>query len=130
MLGGHIPLTFITWGPAAPHIAGGKMLPLAVADHQRSTLAPNVPTLLELGYKDVEVGAWQGLMGPKGLSPAIVKTLNSQLNEILKMPEVAAKMISFGAIAAGGEASRLASVNAADYARYGKIIKEFGIQAD
>ncbi len=130
VLGGHVPLTFITLGPVAPHITAGKMMPLAVADHQRSSLAPNVPTLSELGYKDVEVGAWQGLMGPKGLSADIVKTLNSHFNEILKMPDVASKMMTFGAVPVGGDASRLAKVNASDYARFGKIIKEFGIQAD
>jgi tripartite-type tricarboxylate transporter receptor subunit TctC len=130
VLGGHVPVTFMTLGPVAPHIATGKVVLLAVADARRSSLAPNVPTLAELGYKDVEVGAWQGLFGPKGLPADIVKTLNSHLNEILKMPDIAAKMATFGALPAGGEPSRLAKVNAADYARFGKIIKEFGIQAD
>lgn len=130
LLGGHVLVTFITYGPIAPHIATGKVVALAVADPQRSPLAPNVPTLAELGYKDVEVGAWQGLFGPKGLPADIAKTLNSHLNEILKMPDVAAKMATFGALPAGGDPSRLAKANAADYDRFGKIIKEFGIQAD
>ncbi|HEY3047087.1 MAG TPA: tripartite tricarboxylate transporter substrate binding protein [Polaromonas sp.] len=130
LLGGHVPVTFITYGPVAPHIATGKVVALAVADPQRSPLAPNVPTLAELGYKDVEVGAWQGLFGPKGLPADIAKTLNSHLNEILKMPDVAAKMATFGALPAGGDPSRLAKANAGDYDRFGKIIKEFGIQAD
>jgi tripartite-type tricarboxylate transporter receptor subunit TctC len=130
VLGGHIPLTFVTWGPVAPHITGGKMTALAVADSARSPLAPNVPTLAELGVKGVEVTAWQGLMGPKGLPPDIVRTLNAHMNEILKMPDVAAKMQTFGAIPAGGDPARLARTNAADHARYGKIIKDFGIQAD
>jgi len=130
VLGGHVPVTFTTWGPVAPHVTSGKMVPLAVADAQRSKLAPNVPTLAELGFKDVEVGAWQGLMGPKGLSPEIVKTLNTHFNEILKMPDVAAKMVTFGALPAGGEPARLAKANAEDNARFGRIIKEFGIQAD
>jgi tripartite-type tricarboxylate transporter receptor subunit TctC len=130
VLGGHIPLTFVTWGPVAPHIAGGKMAALAVADNARSPLAPNVPTLAELGVKGVEVTAWQGLMGPKGLPADIVRTLNTHMNEILKMPDVAAKMQTFGAIPAGGEPARLARTNAADHARFGRIIKDFGIQAD
>ncbi len=130
VLGGHVPVTFMTLGPVAPHIASGKMVPLAVADPQRSSLAPSVPTLAELGYKDVEVGAWQGLFGPKGLSADIVRTLNGHFNEILKMPDVVSKMATFGALPAGGEPARLAKSNAGDHARFGKIIKEFGIQAD
>ena len=130
VLGGHVPLTWVTWGPVAQYVPAGKMVALAVADEERSPLAPNVPTLTELGVKDVQVSAWQGLMGPKGLPPEIVRTLNGHMNEILKMPDVVAKMKVFGALPAGGEPARLAKVNANDHARFGKIIKDFGIQAD
>jgi len=129
LIGGHVPTTFMTWGPIAPY-AGTKVNVLAVADAQRSTLAPNVPTLGELGIKDVEVSAWQGLFGPKGMSPETVKLLNTHLNEILKMPDVVSKMATFGALPAGGEPARLARTNAADYNRFGKLIKDLGIQAD
>ena len=100
LLGGHVPATFITYGPVAPHLAGGKIALLGVADTKRSPLAPNVPTLLELGYKDVEVTAWHGLFGPKGLSADIVKTLNGHINEIIKMPDVVQKMAVFGTLPA------------------------------
>lgn len=130
VLGGHVPLTYITWGPVAPHVASGKMVPLVVFDAQRSALAPDVPTARELGIIDVDVAAWQGLMGPKGISAAIVRTLNQHMNEILKMPDVVAKMKVFGALPAGGDPDRLAKTNAADHARFAKIIKDFGIQAD
>ena len=130
LLGGQVPLTYITWGPIEPYISSGKVHPLAVADNVRSPLAPNVPTLAELGVKGVEVSAWQGLMGPKNLPPEIVKTLNADMNEILKMPDIAEKMKVFGALPAGGDAARLAKQNADDFARFSKIIKEFGIQAD
>ncbi|MDB5900233.1 MAG: Twin-arginine translocation pathway signal [Ramlibacter sp.] len=130
VLGGHVPLTFITWGPVAPHVASGKMNPIAVFDSERSPLAPDVPTARELGLRDVDVSAWQGLMGPKGLSPEIVRTLNAHMNEILKMPDVAAKMKVFGGLPAGGDPQRLARTNAADHNRFGRIIKDFGIQAE
>jgi tripartite-type tricarboxylate transporter receptor subunit TctC len=130
VLGGHVPLTYITWGPVAPYVANGKMHALAVADRERSPLAPEVPTLAELGVRDVEVSAWQALMGPKNMPADVVATLNKHMNEILKMPDVSAKMKVFGAIPAGGDTARVAKVNATDYARYGKIIKDFGIQAD
>lgn len=130
VLGGHVPLTYVTYGPIAPHLAGGKMLPLAVADRGRSPLAPNVPTFAELGYKNVEVSAWHGLFGPKNLSPEIVKTLNGHFNEILKMPDVASKMATLGALPLGGAPEVLARTNAADFERFGKVIKELGILAE
>ncbi|RZL87485.1 MAG: tripartite tricarboxylate transporter substrate binding protein [Variovorax sp.] len=130
VLGGHLPLTYITLGPVAPHIPSGKMLPLVVADRARSPLAPNVPTLAELGYKNVEVTAWHGLFGPKGMPADIVKTLNGHFNEILKMPDVVAKMAVLGALPLGGAPDVLAKTNAGDFERFGRIIKELGIQAD
>ena len=130
VLGGHVPVVITTYGAVAPYLANGKVNLLAVADAQRSVLAPNVPTLAELGYKGVEVGAWQGLFAPKGLPPEITKTLNTHLNEILKMPDVVSKMATQGALPAGGEPARLAKANADDYTRFGKVIKELGIQAD
>lgn len=130
LIGNHVPMTFMTLGPLTPYISSGKVVSLAVASAQRSTLAPNVPTLAELGYKDVEVSAWQGLFAPKGLPTDIVNTLNGHVNEILKMPDVTTKMANFGALPAGGEPSRLSKTNADDLARFGRIIKEFGIQAE
>ena len=52
LIGGHVPTTFMTYGPLAPYV-GGKVNVLAVADSKRTSLAPSVPTLAELGYKDV-----------------------------------------------------------------------------
>lgn len=130
LVGGQVPMMYTTLGPVAQHIASGKLVNLAVADAKRSPLAPAVPTLAEAGVKDVEVGAWQGFMGPKGLPADIVKVLNGHLNEILKMPDVVARMTTLALVPAGGEPAALARINADHHARYGKVIKEAGIQAD
>lgn len=130
LIGGHVPTSFITYGPVAPHLASGKVQLLAVGDSQRTPLAPNVPTLAELGYKEAEMTSWSGLFGPKGLPADVVKTLNSHINEILKMPDVVSKLAVFGTLPSGGDPSRLEKANAADFNHFGKVIKEFGIQAD
>ena len=130
LVGGQVPMMYTTLGPVAQYIANGKLVNLAVADAKRSPLAPSVPTLAEAGIKDVEVGAWQGFMGPKGLPAEVVKTLNGHLNEILKMPDVVAKMTTLALVPAGGEPAALARINADHHARYGRVIREAGIQAD
>lgn len=130
LVGGHIHMMYTTLGPVAPHIASGKLRNLAVADPQRSPLAPDVPTLAELGFRDAEMGAWQGFMGPKGLPADIVARLNGHFNEILKMPDVQARMTQLALVPVGGEPSVLRNRVAADFERYGKVIKEFGIQAE
>ncbi len=130
LVAGHIPMMYTTLGPVAQYIANGKLVNLAVADAKRSPLAPTVPTLLESGYKDVDVGAWQGFMGPKGLPADVVRVLNAHINEILKMPDVIARMTTLALVPAGGEPAALARINLDHHTRYGKVIKDAGIQAD
>jgi tripartite-type tricarboxylate transporter receptor subunit TctC len=89
-----------------------------------------VPTLTEQGYKDSDVGAWQALLGPKGMPAELVALLNKQCNEIVKMPDVRARMAAIAVVPVGGEPASLGKLVAGDYARYANIVKEFGIQAD
>ena len=130
LVGGQVPMMYTTLGPVAQHIASGKLANIGVADAKRSPLAPNAPTLAEAGFKDSEVGAWQALVGPKGMSADIVKVLNGHMNEILKMPDVAARMTTLALVPVGGEPAAVSRAVTSDFTRYGKIIKEAGIQAD
>jgi tripartite-type tricarboxylate transporter receptor subunit TctC len=130
LIGGHLPMMYTTLGPVAQHIAAGKLVNIGVADAQRSPLAPQVPTLAEAGVKDVEVGAWQGFLGPKGLPADVVKTLNGYFNEILKMPDVQARMTALALVPVGGEPPALTRLIGDNFTRYGKVIKDAGIQAD
>ncbi len=130
LVAGHIPVMYTTLGPVAQYLTNGKLVNLGVADAKRSSLQPNVPTLAEAGYKDVEVGAWQGFMGPKGLPADVVKTLNTHFNEILKMPDVQARMNTLALIPAGGAPAALAAINADHNTRFGKVIREVGIVAE
>ena len=129
-IGGQVNIGWITPGAVGQQIQAGKLVPLAVAEKQRTKLMPNVPTLIELGYKELEVSAWMGLLGPKGLPPEIVKTLNTHMNEILKMPDVQARMASLGIEPVGGDPAVLAAQIKSDNERFGKLVKEFGIRAD
>ena len=130
LIGGHIPFVYTTLGSVQQHLANGKVVILAVADPKRSTFQSSVPTFVELGYKESVVGAWQALMGPKNMSPDVVRTLNTAMNDIMKAPDVVAKMTTLATTVEGGDPTVLTRVNAADYARFGKMIKDFGIQAD
>ena len=130
MVGGHVPMMYGTLGPVAQHVATGKLALLAVASAQRSPFEPKVPTLAEAGFKDAEVDAWQALLGPKGMPADLVKLLNMHCNEILKMPDVVARMKAIATVPAGGDAARLGKLVADDFTRYGRIVKEFGIHAD
>ena len=128
--GGHVATAWVTLGPVAQYIATGKLVPLAIADAKRSPLAPQIPTLVEQGHKDVVVGAWNGFFAPKGTPADVVKLLNSHLNEIVKMPDVVEKMAMFGALPAGGAPDVLGKTNATEYEQMGKLIKALGVTAE
>ena len=130
LVGGQIPLMYSTLGPVMPFIKSGKLVALAVADPQRSPFLPDVPTLAELGYQGADVGGWQALVGPKGMRADLVQLLNKHCNEILKMPDVVARMANIAMVPTGGNAARLAQIVSSEYERYGKIVKEFGIRSE
>ncbi len=130
LLGGQIQWMPTTLGPVRQHVQSGKMVNIAVADAKRSSLAPDVPTLAELGFKDSELDAWQGVFAPKGTPEAIVKQLNMHLNEIIKMPDVAARLNTIAVIPTGGEPSELGKTHAGDHNRLAKVIADLKIQAD
>jgi tripartite-type tricarboxylate transporter receptor subunit TctC len=129
-LGGHVSIGWITPGAVGQHVSSGKLIPLATGEKARTKLMPTVPTLIELGYKDLDVSAWMGLLGPKGLPPEVVRTLNQHFNEVLKMPDVMARMASLGIEPIGGEPAVLARQIAGDDELFGRLIKEFGIKAE
>jgi tripartite-type tricarboxylate transporter receptor subunit TctC len=130
VISGNVTVGWVTSGATTSFTATGAIVPLAIADTQRSKALPNTPTLIELGYKNLDLPAWMGLLGPKGLSPEIVRVLNGHMNEILKMPDIQARMTTMGIDAVGGNASVLARQILDDDARCGKVVQEFGIKAE
>ncbi|MBN9411843.1 MAG: tripartite tricarboxylate transporter substrate binding protein [Burkholderiales bacterium] len=130
VVAGHVPMMYMTLAPVAQYVNAGRLKVLAVADPQRSPFLPNVPTLAEQGFRDADVGAWQALFAPRGLPSDLVRVLNQHVNEIIRLPDVAERMKSLAQVAAGGDAAKLGTLASQDYARYGRVVKEFGIRAD
>ncbi len=130
VVAGHVDTAWVTFGAVRQYLDTGKLIPLAIGDAQRSKLSPKVPTLVELGYKDVVVGAWNGFFAPKGTPAPIVKRLNEEFNAILKDPEVVEKLAVYGALPAGGAPEVLEQLNQREYAVMGRAIRELGITAE
>ena len=88
-IAGHNQLIFAAVASAVPQIKAKRLVPIAVTSPKRNAALPDVPTVMESGYK-YDVNNWHGLMGPKGLPRAIVDRLNAEINTIIKEPEFAA----------------------------------------
>jgi len=87
ILGGQTQALFPGLAAALPHIKAGKMRPLAVTGTKRDPLLPDVPTFEELGFKGFDGVQWYGIVGPANMPPAIVATLNGEINKMLADPQ-------------------------------------------
>jgi tripartite-type tricarboxylate transporter receptor subunit TctC len=130
LIGNHISFMYTTLGPVRQHIERGTLTNIAVADSVRSPFAPNVPTLEEQGIRGTNLGAWQGIMAPKGTPASVINALNGHFNEIMKMPDVQARMSLATTVPTGGEPRYLGRTHAAEYDRMAKVIADVGIKAD
>jgi tripartite-type tricarboxylate transporter receptor subunit TctC len=129
VVGGQIPLAYLSLGTIKPYLETGKLVALAVMDRERSPLMLNVPTLWEQGHK-VNMNTWYGLYGPKGMDPKLAELLNGYFNEIIKMPDVVARMKEVGTIPGGGSPGDMKKLHDSTYEQFSKIIRELNIVAD
>ncbi len=130
VMGGQVPCMFLDLASGLPVIQSGKVRALAIGTAKRVANLPNVPTLAELGVKDSEVYAFQGILGPKGISPAIVQRLNADLNKALVSPDVVKRMNDFGMEALPGTPEQFHAMARAEAKRWGAVIKSAGVKLD
>ncbi|WP_264300288.1 Bug family tripartite tricarboxylate transporter substrate binding protein [Advenella kashmirensis] len=79
----------------------GRLAPLAIASDKRSPALPDVPTLTELGIP-VVAASWWGVLAPAGTPPAVIRKLNTQLNDVLKDKAVQGFLLEQGIHTVGG----------------------------
>jgi tripartite-type tricarboxylate transporter receptor subunit TctC len=115
---------------AAPLMASGRIKILAVTTPKRSSILPQTPTLMELGFKDFDVSSWISLMAPANTSNLIVSKLHDALEQALKNPEVRLRLLHIGAEPEGGPSTRVSQRIALELERWSTIIKETGASAE
>jgi tripartite-type tricarboxylate transporter receptor subunit TctC len=130
VIGGEIEIGLDTVAAVAPHVRSGKLRALAVSSKARSPTLPDLPAIGET-YPGYVVSIWQGLFAPAGTPPEIVSKLRTEVQAVLRMPDIAQKLINAGS----GEPSLISveefsAMIAEDYVRYGKVIKDTGIKVD
>lgn len=130
LLGGHVEIYFSTPPAVLPHIADGRLRALAVTSGERLAELPNVPTLVESGFSDLEVEAWFGLFAPAGTPEATIAKLNQAANASLNTGEVRKQMADHGFQAQGNMSSEeLARYLDGEIKRWATVIKGLGLKA-
>lgn len=126
LLAGQISMLFDQVPAVLPHVQAGKVRALGVTTKQRSSGAPDIPTIAEQGLRDFEVNVWFGFLAPKGTPRPIIDTINRHMVEVLKSPEFVARMTSMGVDVMPSTPEAFQQYLEAETARWGKIAKESG----
>jgi tripartite-type tricarboxylate transporter receptor subunit TctC len=124
LLSGRIDFMFVNLPSALPHIRSGKVVALGVADDRRSTLLPDTPTMIEAGVPDFISIGWYGVVAPGGMPQELVRRYSTEINRILKLPDVRAKIESLGAEPGALDAPQFADFIDKDTQRWAKAVKE------
>ena len=130
MISGQVQMMFDTTSSAMGQVKAGKLKPLAVTTAQRSSELPQLPTLIESGYPGLVMTTWYGLFVTGGTPRPIVEKLASELERILKLPDVQARLRGLGGEPGALLLDAFADMNRADYERYGKLIREANIKLE
>jgi tripartite-type tricarboxylate transporter receptor subunit TctC len=127
---GFIQVMISNFTSMEPQVKAGRIRALAITGPKRSPLLPNVPTIREAGFPDVEMETWGGIVGPANLPEAIVKKLNAEINAVLSDPAIVKQHEALGATVQSGSSGQFAEQIKADNVKWGAVIRKNNIALD
>ena len=126
LVGGHVSAVFLPAHVALP-LPQDKIRLLGIASRERNPAAPSLPTLAEQGYASFDADNRYGFLAPDKTPPEIIARYNAAIADILKLPDVTAKLASQGLTAVGGPPERFRANLAKDLVKWQRVVKEGGI---
>ena len=130
LIAGEVDVMMNTTPPALPQVRAGRLRAIAMASLKRTTVAPDVPTLVESGLPGFEAGVWYGMMGPAALPPEIVTRLHQELARIVRLPEVRERLAVEGVEPVGNTPAEFAAYLKMEMAKYAAIAQKARIRAE
>ncbi len=127
VIGGTIDMMVTSLNQSKTYIDAGQLRLLAVTSAERSPVVPDIPTMQEAGVPDYEVESWYGLGVPAATPAPIVKTLNSAIDEVLKLPDVKERLAGDGSTPVGGDPERFGKFLQAEVEKWRTLITQGGI---
>ncbi|MSQ56284.1 MAG: tripartite tricarboxylate transporter substrate binding protein [Limnohabitans sp.] len=112
------------------HIRAGKLRAIAVGTLQRIPALPDVPTVVESGFKDFETSQWYGILAPAGTPPDVIKKIQEESYKALKSSAVTERFATDNAIGGGGPSADFAAFIAKEQKIWSRIVKDANIKAD
>jgi tripartite-type tricarboxylate transporter receptor subunit TctC len=130
LLGGQVSFMFLSMSSALKQVQAGKLRALGVASLQRSSAAPNLPTVAEQGLPGFEALSWYALMAPAGTAAEVVDRIAGDAARALGAPDVRERLLGLGANPVGNSPAELAQMLKREHAFWGEFIRKAGIRAE
>ena len=131
VLGGQVPLLFVSIPAAMGHVKSGKLRPIAVTTLKRSGAAPEVPTVAEaLNIPDYEVDSWYAIFAPARTPPSMVSRMQQEVARVVRIPEVKQKLLEQGADGVGNTSAELDQVVKSELRKWTTLIQQAGIKLE
>lgn len=130
VVGGHVKVLAGPLSDAAPHVAAGRLRPLAVTSLERSEAMKAVPTVAESGYAGFEFVNWIGIVAPAGTPAAVVERISAEAKTALDLPEARAALARLGVAPAYLPPARFGEMLRTETAKFDALVKQTGYRVD
>jgi len=130
VMGGQVPLLWVSIPAAANYVKQGKLRPLAVSTRKRSKAFPDVPTVEEAGIADFEVDSWYAVFVPTKTPQAVIDKWNAAINTAIREPDIQEKLLQQGSEGVGGTAAELGKQVTTELVKWKKLATDASIKVD
>ena len=130
VMSGQVHFTFSAIVAGLQQTRAGRLRALGVTSIKRSRAAPEVPTIAEAGVPGYQVLTWYGILAPAGTSRDVVAKLNAAVAKVVRMPDVAEKLLSDGAEPVGGTPAEFGKHLADEINRFRKLARDIGLKTE
>jgi tripartite-type tricarboxylate transporter receptor subunit TctC len=130
LMSGDVTMTFATIVAAMPQIKGGRVKAIGIAAKSRAASLPDVPTIHESGVPSFESTSWGGVLAPAGTPAPVIASLQSEIQKILRMPDVRDKIAGLGADIVGSSSAEFSDYLKAEIAKWSGVIRSSGATVD
>ncbi len=130
MASGQVDVGFDSLVVGRQFTSSGRLKALAVTGSKRSSVLPDVPTMAEAGYPEVDASVWYAIVAPASTPPAVVELLNKNINQILAGQDVRGKLMALGAEPASMSSQDFGKFLNQEVSKWAEVVKTSGAQVD